>query len=69
MTAKLYIETIEALVELDWEIALDREYEEFDEDVIDEIQASFEKENGVVLEGEALEEFRKTAYDFYDPNV
>lgn len=61
-----WIETIEALNTLDWEVPGMPDYNEADEDNVENIVAAFEAHNGIRLDGDALSYFENAIEDVYD---
>jgi hypothetical protein len=61
-----WIETVDALNSLDWEVPGMPAYNEADEDNVDSIVAAFEAHNGIQLDGDALRAFKNAIEDVYD---
>jgi hypothetical protein len=61
-----WIETVDELNTLDWEVPYMPAYNEADEDNADNIVAAFEAHNGIRLDVDALRAFKNAIEDVYD---
>lgn len=70
------VETIDELLKLDWAVPNDKlptkwkvesseNWDDFENDDFYDLVEAFEAHNDIILDGEALKEYRNTAVDYY----